>query len=64
MVFASLEKGQSQSRIKAQLEQVKAHYTNWKNTLEQAAKESGGSVVGTQPSVPDAPPPGAVRRKQ
>jgi hypothetical protein len=40
-VLASLEKGQSQSRIKAQLEQVKSHYTNWKNTLEQAAKESG-----------------------
>lgn len=60
-VLASLKKGQSQDKLRSGLNQVKQHYSNWKNAVDQSA-----NVEGTQPSspgVPDAPPPGAVRRK-
>ncbi len=56
-VLGSLKKGQSEDKLRQNLQAVKTHYSNWKKAVDQAAKqETPSSDFG-------APPPGAVRKK-
>lgn len=41
---ASLDQGQDERTLKANLQKVKEHYNNWLNAVQQAAGSSGGSM--------------------
>ena len=54
--LASLKKGQSQPNLRNGLNQVKKHYMNWKNAVDQAAAQEGGSPIAAPPAAPVAAP--------
>jgi hypothetical protein len=51
--LASLKKGQSTQNLTNGLNQVKKHYQNWKNAVDQSAAQEGGSPI----QAPSAPTP-------
>lgn len=53
-VLGSLDKGQSEGQLRANLQQAKQHFENWKNAVLQSQGQ-------TQPSTPSAPQKGEVR---
>lgn len=54
-VLASLKKGQTQDKLVSGLNQVKQHYSNWKNAVDQSAVVEGGAPSNPQRRATDAP---------
>lgn len=46
-VIASLDKGQSEEKLRNSLTQVRQHYANWKRAVDQAAAQEGGQELSS-----------------
>ncbi len=56
--IASLKRGQSEANLRNGLEKVKRHYGAWKEAVDQAAAQEGGTSLTAKP--PSGIPQGAV----